>query len=112
MSQFAEPAVYLLTLVLFSFVVQATARIQHDMWLLACIPPVFVAAIVGFVMGVYAGETFGVAPVLLALALPWPLARYLSRHWTSRDLLIAIYLAWAIGMVSALIGFSFPDTAA
>ncbi len=109
MTELAEPAVYLATLLLFSFVVQAAARMQHDMLLLACIPPVFVALIMGFVMGIYAGESFGVVPVLVALALPWPLARLLGRRWTARDLLIAIYLAWAAGMVCALVGFGFPD---
>ncbi|MDR3536938.1 MAG: hypothetical protein P4L71_10605 [Acetobacteraceae bacterium] len=109
MSTLAEPTAYLATLVLFSFVVQATARMQHEMLLLACIPPVFVALIMGFVMGIYAGETFGVLPVLLALALPWPLAFRLGRRWTARDLLIAIYLAWAAGMVCALVALGFPD---
>lgn len=109
MTELAEPASYLLALALFSFVVQATARIRHEMLLLACIPPVFVAAIMGFVMGIYAGETFGVIPVLIALALPWPLARMLGQRWSARDLLIAIYLAWAVGLVTALFAVGFPD---
>jgi hypothetical protein len=111
MITFEEPAAYFVTLMLFSFVVQATARMRHEMLLLACIPPVFVALIMGFVMGIYAGDTFGALLVLTALALPWPLARMLGRRWTSRDLLIAIYLAWAAGMVFALTAFGFPDAA-
>jgi predicted membrane-bound mannosyltransferase len=109
MNALAEPASYLLTLALFSFVVQATARVRHEMLLLACIPPVFVAAIMGFVMGIYAGETFGIAPVLIALVIPWPLAQRLGRRWSARDLLISIYLAWAIGLVTALVAVGFPD---
>jgi hypothetical protein len=109
MNALAEPATDLITLVLFSFVVQATARIRHEMLLLACIPPVFVALIMGFVVGIYAGQTFGFAPVLVALALPWPMAARLGRRWTSRDLLIAIYLAWAAGLVSTLVAVGFPD---
>ena len=104
-----EAATYLATLGLFSFVVQATARMRHEMLLLACIPPVFVAAIMGFTMGIYAGQQFGVAPVVVALLLPWPLARYLGRRWSARDLLIAIYLAWAIGLAGSLHAFTFPD---
>jgi hypothetical protein len=95
--------------VLFSFVIQATARMQHEMLLLACIPPVFVALITGFVMAIYADVAFGTLLVLLALVLPWPLATRLGRRWTSRDLLISIYLAWAAGMVFALTAFGFPD---
>ena len=109
MTGLAEPANYLVSLALFSFVVQATARIRHEMLLLACIPPVFVAAIMGFVMGIYAGETFGIAPVLIALAVPWPLAQRLGSRWSGRDLLIAIYLAWAIGLVTSLVALGFPD---
>lgn len=111
MNTLAEPSAYLAALVLFSFVVQATARMQHDMLLLACIPPVFVALIMGFVMAIYAGETFGALPVLIALALPWPLALWLARRWSARDLLIAIYLGWAVGMAAALIAVNFPDPA-
>ena len=39
----------------------------------------------------------------------YPAARHLARRFSTRDLIIAIYLAWAVGMVVALIGFSFPD---
>lgn len=109
MNGLAEPSIYFLGLVLFSFVVVAAARMSHEMLLLACIPPVFVASIMGFVMAIYSGETFGVVPVLVALLLPAPLAWWLAARWTSRDLLIAIYLAWAVGMVFALMAFGFPD---
>jgi hypothetical protein len=34
---------------------------------------------------------------------------WLSRRFKPRDLLIAIYLAWAVALVVALIAFSFPD---
>ena len=67
-----EAVAYLLTLALFSFVVIASARMRHEMLLLACIPPVFVACIVGFVMALYASDTFGAAPTGVALALGAP----------------------------------------
>ena len=68
----AEAVAYLLTLALFSFVIVASARMRDEMLLLACIPPVFVALIVGFVMALYAGDTFGMAPTGAALALGAP----------------------------------------
>jgi hypothetical protein len=105
----AEALTYLLTLALFSFVIVASARMRHDMLLLACIPPVFVASIVGFVMALYSGEAFGAAPTGAALAIGAPPGWWLARRFKPRDLLIAIYLAWAVALVVALIAFDFPD---
>ncbi|HBK06014.1 MAG TPA: hypothetical protein DDZ81_09130 [Acetobacteraceae bacterium] len=105
----AEAAVYLLTLALFSFVIVASARMRHEMLLLACIPPVFVASIVGFVMTLYAGDAFGALPTGAALAAGVPPGWLLARRFKSRDLLIAIYLGWAVALVLALIAFGFPD---
>jgi hypothetical protein len=45
-----------------------------------------------------------------ALVVPLPVAWRLGRIFTTRDLMIAIYLAWALGMVCALVAFRFPDT--
>lgn len=104
-----EAAAYLLTLLLFSFVIAATAMMRHEMLLLACIPPVFVALIVGFVMAIYAGDAFGILPTAAALALGVPPAWFLGRRFIARDLLISIYLGWAIALVVALIAFGFPD---
>ena len=59
----AEPAVYLATLALFAFVVTGAALLRHEMLLLLSIPPVFVALIMGFTMGLYAEDRFGLAPV-------------------------------------------------
>jgi hypothetical protein len=39
----------------------------------------------------------------------YPASRHLARRFGTRDMLIAIYLAWTLGMVVALIGFGFPD---
>ncbi len=104
-----EALVYLPTLALFSFVIIGSARMRHEMLLLACIPPVFVALIVGFTMLIYAGGTFGVvstgAAVLIGALPAWWLARRLG----PRDLLIVIYLAWAVALALALAAFSFPD---
>lgn len=104
-----EGATYAVTLALFGFVVFATIWVKHEMLILACIPPVFVAAIVGFMMWLYALETFGAAVPIISSLLPLPAARWLSRRYSARDLVITIYLAWALGMVCALVAFSFPD---
>src|SRR5689334_6384977 len=96
---------------LFAFVILGAARIRHDMMLLACIPPVFVALIAGFIMGVYAVDRWGWTPLLLALLAGGAPALWCAQRFSSRDLLIGIYLAWSAGMVLALVGFGFPDAA-
>jgi hypothetical protein len=106
-----ESLTYLPTLALFSFVIVASARMRHEMLLLGCFPPVFVAMIMGFTMAIYAGDTFGVLPTGVALALGAPPGWWLAKRLKARDLLIAIYLAWAVALVLALIAFEFPDRA-
>jgi uncharacterized membrane protein YqaE (UPF0057 family) len=105
----AEALTYLATLGLFSFVVVGAALIRHEMLILISIPPVFVALITGFVMALYAQDSFGMLPVVAALALAVPPAVWLGRRFSSRDMLIAIYLAWTFGMTLALAAFTFPD---
>ncbi|HEY0181951.1 MAG TPA: hypothetical protein VGC09_04000 [Rhodopila sp.] len=104
-----EALVYLPTLALFSLVTVASALMRHEMLILACIPPVFVAMIMGFVMAIYADGAFGLLPTGAALALGVPPGWLLARRLQPRDLLIAIYLAWATALVLALIAFGFPD---
>ena len=104
-----EALVYLPTLALFSFVTVASALLRHEMLILACIPPVFVALIMGFVMAIYAGGTFGPLPTGVALAAGIPPGWWLSRRLQPRDLLITIYLGWAVALVLALVAFGFPD---
>jgi len=105
-----EGVTYFVTLALFAFVIFGTAHVRHETLILACIPPFFVAAIVGFVMWIYAFETFGLAEGVAAVALPFPVAWRLGRTFQVRDMLLMIYLAWALGMVCALLAFSFPDS--
>jgi hypothetical protein len=105
----AEALAYLATLALFSVVTVASGLMRHEMLILACIPPVFVALIVGFVMSIYAGETFGWLPTGVAVAVGVPPGWLLARRLDARDLLIAIYLAWAASLVMALVAFGFPD---
>jgi hypothetical protein len=106
-----EALAYLTTLALFSLVIVATARMRHDMLLLACIPPVFVAMVMGFTMAIYSEDAFGAVPTGIAIAVGVPPAWWLSKRLTNRDLLISIYLTWAVAMVLALVALSFPDHA-
>lgn len=105
----AESLTYGVAISLFAFVVCAAGFVRHEMAILACIPPVFVALIAGFAMW---GHLFGLAGIsagIVALLPGYPAARHLGRRFGTRDMLIAIYLAWTVGMVVARIGFSFPD---
>jgi hypothetical protein len=106
-----EATTYFACLVLFSFVIYGSVYVRDEMLILACIPPFFVAAVAGFTMWIYMFETFGVAPPVIAVLLPFPLAWHLGRRFVVRDMLLAIYLAWAVGMVLALVAYSFPDAA-
>ncbi len=107
----SEALTYLSALALFSFVVAGSACMRHEMLLLACIPPVFVALIMGFVMAIYAEDAFGWWPTAAALVVGLLPGWWLSRRLQPKDLLIAIYLGWAVSLVLVLIGVSFPDRA-
>ncbi len=96
---------------LFWLVFLAAARMRHDVMLVACIPPVFVAIVMGFSMGIYAWAAFGLAQALASPLVGWVGARMLARRYGARDLLIVIYLVWAVGLVFALIAVGFPDAA-
>ena len=90
-------------------VLLAAARMRHDLLLVFCIPAVVVAIVMGFAMGIYAWDTFGTVPALVGPVLAWFGARALDRRYAARDLLIAIYLVWAVGLVFAIIAVGFPD---
>ena len=90
--------------------VLATARMQHDVLLLFCIPAVFVAVVLGFAMGLYAWHRFSTLQVLVSPVLAWFGAKWLARRYTGCDLLIAIHLVWVFGLVAALVAIGFPDS--
>jgi hypothetical protein len=105
----AEPLIYGLAVALFGIVVCTAAFVRHEMLVLACIPPVFVAFIMGFTMWVHLLGLAGLGGGIAALLPGYPTARILARRFDTRDLLIAVYLAWVGGMAVALVGVSFPD---
>jgi hypothetical protein len=90
--------------------VLATARMKHDVMLVFCIPAVFVAIVMGFALGIYACETFGFPHAIACLVVAWFGARELARRYSARDLLIAIHLVWAVGLVFASVAVGFPDS--
>jgi hypothetical protein len=92
-------------------VLLAAGRMRHDLMLVFCIPPVFVAVVMGFAMGIYAWDSFGTPQALACPVLAWFGARGLARRYgASRDFLVAIYLVWAVGLVCASIAIGFPDS--
>ena len=105
----SEALTYLSAITLFSFVTIASALIRHEMMLLACIPAVFVALIMGFVMAIYTQDAFGWPLTIAALALGVVPAWFLARRLGPKDLLIAIYLGWAVALVLVLVAVGFPD---
>jgi positive regulator of sigma E activity len=96
---------------LFWVVLLAAGRMRHDVMLVFCIPPVFVAIVMGFSMGIYAWDSFGTLQALACPVLAWFGARELERRYNQRDFLIAIYLVWAVGLVFASVAVAFPDAA-
>ena len=94
---------------LFWLVVLTAGRIRDEFLLVCCIPAVFVAIVMGFSMGIYAWDTWGTAQALLCPVLAWCAAHELVRRHTPRDLVICLYLTWAVGLVGALIATGFPD---
>ena len=106
-----EGPIYFITVALFWMVQLATARMRHDVMLVFCIPPVFVALVMGFSMGIYAWDTFGTIQVIVCPVLAWFGARELARRYVARDFLIAIYLVWAVGLVFASNAIGFPEAA-
>ena len=80
-----EALVYLPTLALFSMVTVASAMMRHEMLILACIPPVFVAMIMGFVMAIYTSDTFGLLPTGGALLCGVPPGWWLARRLQPRQ---------------------------
>jgi hypothetical protein len=105
----AEAADYAIAIALFGFVICASGFVRHETLILACIPPMFVATISGFAMWVHLYGLIGAGPALVPLLPGYPVARYLGRRLTIRDQLLLIYVAWLLGMIVALAGFSFPD---
>ncbi len=104
-----EALIYGAALAGFGFVIMATARMPHDMMVVACMPAVFLAIIMGFIMAIYAGDTFGVAMPIGASVAGAAVGWRQARRFNPRDVLVMIYLIWAAALVLAAIGVRMPD---
>ena len=96
-----EQALYFASLALFGFVVFAGRRIPDSTFILASIIPVFLAAIIGIVIWVYAWTQFGALLSIGALLLAWGIVRAFGHIVSTRTLFVAIYVALTGGLVCA-----------
>lgn len=92
---------YFDALVMFGFVIFAARRISDDAFVLACIVPVFLSAIVGIVLWAYAWSEFGAVLSVGALLAAWLIVRVAGRLTPARLLFVMIYLALSGGLLCA-----------
>ena len=92
---------YFDTLVLFAFVIFAARRISDDAFILACIVPVFLSAIIGIILWIYAWSEFGAVLSVGALLVAWLIVRVAGRLVPAPLLFVMIYLALSGGLLCA-----------
>ena len=102
-------ALYFAAIALFGFAALATFRVPESTWLVACIFPVFIALILGFVMSVYAWSEFGVTLGAGALIVPLAAVALMRGKASARTLFIAICGATVAGLVCARFAFIAAD---
>jgi hypothetical protein len=103
------PALYFVTLALFGFTIFAAAQVPDSTWLVACIFPVFLASIVGFVMWIFAWSEFGMPVSVGSLLVAFLAARLLRRSLTIRNMFFAICAATVAGLICARFAFIAAD---
>ena len=96
-----EQALYFASLALFGFVIFAGRRIPDGTFILASIIPVFLAAIIGIIVWVYAWTQFGAALSIGALLLAWGIGWASGHIVSTRTLFVLIYVAMTGGLVCA-----------
>ena len=99
---------YFVSLALFGFVIFAAAQMPSG-WLVACILPVFLAAMIGFFMFVFAWAEFGAVLCVGSLVLPFVVMQLLRRSLSSRGMFIAICGTTVVGLVCARFAFWAAD---
>ncbi len=100
---------YFASISLFGFVLVATTQVPDSNWLIACIFPVFIAAILGFIMWVYAWSEFSAVVSAGSLIVPILVILLIRRWLSARDLFIAICAATIVGLVCARFAFIAAD---
>lgn len=86
---------------MFGFVIFAGRRIPDGTFILACIIPVFLSAIIGIILWVYAWSEFGALVSIGALLLAWAVVTATGRVASTRTLFVLIYVAMTAGLVCA-----------
>jgi len=94
-------ALYFSSLALFGFVVFAGRRIPDSTFVLAAIIPVFLAAIIGIIIWVYAWTQFGAPLSIGALLFAWAIVWAFGHIVSTRTLFVLIYVAMTGGLVCA-----------
>jgi hypothetical protein len=100
---------YFVSIALFGFAVLATLLVPESNWLVACIIPVFISLIVGFVMSIYAWSEFGAALGAGSLVVPLVAVVLIRGALSVRNLFIAICAAVVVGLVCARFAFVAAD---
>jgi hypothetical protein len=100
---------YFVSVALFAFAVLAATRVPESNWLVACIFPVFIALILGFVMSVYEWSEFGVPLGAGSLIVPLAVIVLMPRSLSARDLFIAICGCTVVGLIFARLAFLAAD---
>ncbi len=99
------PILYFASISLFGFVLLAATQVPDSNWLLACIFPVFIAAILGFVMWVYAWSEFSAVVSAGSLIVPIVAILLIRRMLSTRGLFIAICGATVVALICARLAF-------
>ena len=103
------PLLYFLSIALFGFVVLGASQIPNGIWLVACIFPVFLAMILGFVMWVFAWSEYSLVVSLGSLIVPIVGIVAVRRRLSTERLFAAICVAVVVGLVFARFAFMAAD---
>src|SRR3954470_24597247 len=100
---------YFASIALFGFAVLATMRVPKSNWLVACIFPVFISLVLGFVMWVYAWSEFGIPVSAGSLIVPVIAVVLIRRSLSARHLFFTICAAVVVGLICARFAFLAAD---
>jgi hypothetical protein len=103
------PLLYFLSIALFAFVVLGASQIPNSIWLVACIFPVFIAMILGFVMWVFAWSEYSLVVSLGSLIVPIIGIVAVRRRLSTERLFAVICAAVVAGLVVARFAFIAAD---
>ena len=101
-------SLYFVSIALFAFVILGAARLPNDIWLVMAIFPVFIAAILGFVMWVFAWSEYGLTVSVGSLVVPVAAIVAMPRLTTQR-LFLAICATVVVGLICARFAFLAAD---